>query len=163
MNLNKAISSLNFKQLSTLFWLCISYPLYVIPSYTATRKTVAICNKEFGKKHHKNGKANAFRHALWNALIIIKNIHWGRSPLRAAAWAKKVTDWHEDFSPNVPLAKAMDLHNNRIGRDYAQHHPKVSTSQMTKLIMVLIPLSRKLNTIHELDHFLDHLVYIEDD
>ena len=33
------------------------------------------------------------------------------------SWTKEITDWHEDFSPNKELARAMDLHNNFIGRE----------------------------------------------
>lgn len=163
MNLLVGIKKMNWSRLGSLLRLCLSHPLYVIPSYTATRKTVAVCDTEFGNKHHQNGKANAFRHALWNALIILKSIRWGAAPLRAAAWAKKLTDWHEEFSPNTPLAEAMDLHNNRIGRDYALTYPKVSELQMIQLIFALIPLSRKHPAIASLTHFPNQLAHIEDD
>lgn len=33
------------------------------------------------------------------------------------AWSKKITDLHERLSPNNDLAKAMDLHNNNVGRE----------------------------------------------
>ena len=162
MNLAKIIATLNFKKLFSLFGLCITRPLYIIPSYTATKQCVTICDTHFGKTHHKNGKANAFRHALWNALIMHNNMRWGRSVVKAAAWAKKITDWHEEFSPNAPLERAMDLHNNHIGRTFVQKYADASQAQITQGLMELLPLSRKLNTEEELAQFKDQLVYIED-
>ncbi len=33
------------------------------------------------------------------------------------SWSKKITDLHERLAPNEDLAKMMDLHNNKIGRE----------------------------------------------
>ena len=41
---------------------------------------------------------------------------------KVISWTKEITDWHEDFSPNLALARAMDLHNNYIGRELFQNH-----------------------------------------
>ncbi len=32
--------------------------------------------------------------------------------------AEKITQMHEDLFPNEPLQRKMDLHNNKVGRDY---------------------------------------------
>ncbi|MFC4633648.1 DUF6973 domain-containing protein [Dokdonia ponticola] len=153
---------MDFKQLWSLAGLCLRHPLFVFPTYVATRKTIKICDQKFGKAHHKNGRANAFRHALWNALIIHKCNRWG-SIDKTTAWAKRITDWHEDFSVNAALARAMDLHNNQIGRTFARKHRDSSESQLVQLVMVLIPLSRKHTTIQQMQEHPDTLTHIEDD
>lgn len=162
MNLVARIRKMNWSKLGNLALLCLRHPLYIIPSYRATRKTVAVCDENFGSEHHKNGRANAFRHALWNALIIQYCKKWFPSAMRAKAWAKRFTDWHEDFSPNSELARAMDYHNNRVGREFAMQHLDVGTRQLVQLIMVLVPLSRKHTTINTISLDLKTLAYIED-
>ncbi len=153
---------MDFKQLWSLAGFCLRYPLFMIPTYVATRKTIAVCDEKFGKAHHKNGRANAFRHALWNVLIIHKCKRWA-SITKATAWAKRITDWHEDFSINPELARAMDLHNNHIGRTFAQQHADASQSQLIQLVMVMIPLSRKHTTVQQMQEKPNTLTHIEDD
>jgi len=53
-----------------------------------------------------NGRGNAFKHALWSALLSAEIDE------RAA---KRITDGHEDWPGNPANEKAMDLHNNKIG------------------------------------------------
>lgn len=162
MQIVKAIKSMDFKQLWSLLWLCVRYPLHVLPTIKATRKTVAICDAEFGKAHHKNGRANAFRHALWNALIVHYSLRWHNRPMRALAWSKTFTDWHEDFSPNRDLARIMDLHNNRVGRKFVVQHLDASENQLIQLVKTMIPLSRKHSTVEEIEHETSVLIHIED-
>lgn len=163
MKLAKAIHAMDFSKLWQLLCLCLRHPLYAWPSVKATRKTVAICNEEFGKAHHKNGRENAFRHALWNALLIHYCRKWYPSDSRAKAWAKKITDWHERFSVNGDLAKAMDIHNNRVGREFVMNHLEASIAQLRRLMKGLIPLSRKRTSIQEMTATPTQLVHIEDD
>ncbi|MEP0266771.1 hypothetical protein [Dokdonia sp.] len=153
---------MDFKQLWSLAGFCLRYPLFMIPTYIATRKTVAVCDQKFGKAHHKNGRANAFRHALWNVFIIHKCKRWA-SIKKATAWAKRITDWHEDFSINPELARAMDLHNNHIGRTFAQQHADASESQLIQLVMVMLPLSQKHTTVQQMQENPNTLTHIEDD
>lgn len=54
-----------------------------------------------------NGPRDAFRHAIWNCLMA-KSIGKGQ--------AKTVADTHEEFGKNHPNEKAMDDHNNAVGR-----------------------------------------------
>src|SRR5690606_9709882 len=111
----RIIKELDFKQLFGLFWLFLQNPLFAIPTVFATKECMEIAYKEYGSKHHLSNPANAFRHALWVILIIRKCLKWSNNEEKAKAWAKKFTDWHEDFSPNQALEKAMDLHNNAMG------------------------------------------------
>lgn len=59
-----------------------------------------------------NGNGDAFRHALWNALMTKKI---------GAAMAKRWGDAHEEGAnpPSPPLEKEMDLFNNEVGRGIA--------------------------------------------
>lgn len=154
---------MDFSTLWRLLVLCIRHPLYIVPTIKATRKTVVVCDEEFGRAHHKNGRANAFRHALWNALIVHHCIKWYPKTMRAQAWAKRITDWHEDFSPNSELARAMDYHNNRVGRTFVTQHLDAGEAQLIQLVMKMIPHSRKLTTIEEMRLEPTILVHITDD
>src|SRR5690606_22157464 len=82
---------------------------------------VCISTAHYGKLHHKNGPANAFRHALWN-FMIVRACRRYSGEQRALSWAGKITHWHEDSFPNGKLARAMDLHNNAVGRDLLGEH-----------------------------------------
>lgn len=58
-----------------------------------------------------NGKGDAYRHTLWNAI--------GAAKL-GANFMEQLANAHEVPDPgktNNPVEKAMDLHNNQIGRD----------------------------------------------
>lgn len=93
-----------------------------------------ICNKEYGKTHYKNNKANAFRHALWNILIIKKCNHYNNNIKKCIAWTKTITDWHETFSVNKDLERKMDIHNNEVGRNF---YPKIRDFTLDEVIHFL--------------------------
>ncbi len=66
---------------------------------------------------------------------------------KAEAWAKELTDWHEDFSPNRDLARVMDLHNNQTGRLlYREKFGKkpVKNEQITQALLPLLKDAKKL-------------------
>jgi len=115
MILNR-LKSMEFKELFSVLKIFIRRPRYIYPTYRATSKTMQICEKLYPQKHQKNGRENAFRHALWNYLIckfcfpISGNLNTVRT------WSDQFTQLHEKLSPNKELAKAMDLHNNRVGQ-----------------------------------------------
>ena len=83
----------------------------------ATYKTLRIAEREFPKIHNLHNKANAFRHALWNILIAKQAFRISSNTDEVLVWTKRITDWHEDFSPNEIMARKMDLHNNAVGRN----------------------------------------------
>ncbi|NAS31761.1 hypothetical protein GTQ40_12310 [Flavobacteriaceae bacterium R38] len=153
---------MNFKQLWSLTVLCLSHLLFVIPTYRATHKTIKVCDQKFKGVHHKNGQANAFRHALWNIFIIYKCKQWS-SVGKATAWAKRITDWHEDFLLNAPLERAMDLHNNKIGRNFFIKHQDANEEQLIQLLIALLPLSRKIHAVKQIQNHPDTLIHLEDD
>lgn len=162
MNVWAVVKSMDFKQLWSLFWLSARHPRFVIPTIRGTRKTVAICNKHYGKKQHLNGPENAFRHALWNMLIVHLSVQRGLPLQRSLAWAKRFTDWHEDFSPNAPLERAMDLHNNRVGRNLITSLCGQDEEQLVAQLLEMVPLSRKHILIDLITQEKDNLVHIEE-
>ncbi len=161
MNVWAVVKSMDFKQLWSLFWLSARHLRFVIPTIRGTRKTIAICNKHYGKKHHLNGPENAFRHALWNMLIVHLSVRRGLPLQRSLAWAKRFTDWHEDFSPNAPLERAMDLHNNRVGRDLITNLCGQEEEQLVAKLLEMVPLSRKRTTLKEIKRCDTILVHLE--
>ncbi len=113
-----AIRGLSIPSLFSLLVIAIQNPFKIYPTLVATQETIAISFQQYGHAQGKNGKANAFRHALWNILIgkaIYKKTGDMQTSIR---WAEKITDLHEYLFPNVSLEKHMDLHNNRVGRNY---------------------------------------------
>lgn len=149
MNIRAVLKSMDFRQLWSLFWLCARNLRFVIPTIKGTRKTVAVCDELYGNKHHKNGPENAFRHALWNTLIVQRCLTNGRPLEQSLDWAKTITDWHEDFSPNVDLAREMDLHNNRVGRDLIAEFPDESEDFLVGQLLKMVPLSRYVLSVAE--------------
>ncbi|ORX92093.1 hypothetical protein K493DRAFT_142377, partial [Basidiobolus meristosporus CBS 931.73] len=65
-------------------------------------------DKTFPVGSDVNGKADAFRHCYWSALMTISI---GESQ------AKEVGDAHEVFGQNSAAASSMDLFNNARGRE----------------------------------------------
>lgn len=113
---------LNLRKLSVRnLWLLIkkalAHPLFAVLTFWATLKTYKIAEKNYPRTHGTNGKGNAFRHALWNCLILMYCCKIS-SPQKSLQWTKEITDLHEELFPNEPLLKKMDLHNNQVGRDY---------------------------------------------
>lgn len=158
------LRDLNGRKMKGAARLFTRHPLLFCTAIPATHRCISICNKLFGKAHHKNNKTNAFRHALWNMLLmsyasgIVKTIE------EAAKWAEVLTCWHEDeFSPNLPLPRAMDLHNNRIGRElFAREFKNQSpdTEQITQALLPLLDQAVKISSTADLKTLNDHLVYI---
>ena len=112
----KAILLLDFKRLTRLLGLLLRHPLFAFLTLIATLRTFKITNKKFPETHHKNGRGNAFRHALWSCLIMMYCCKIS-SPQKSLKWCKQITDLHEELFVNEKIVRAMDLHNNQIGMD----------------------------------------------
>lgn len=130
--LKKLSVSFTWKMFRTL----ISKPLLLIPTVWATIESVLFSEINFLESHSGRGVANAFRHAAWN-LLIAKNCMVFTSKRKAVAWAKYITDLHEEVFPNEPFDHQMDLHNNRIGREIFQEliSQKKSKKEMIAALM----------------------------
>lgn len=153
------ISKMNFRQLWVLIKVLVTRPLFIIPTYKATRETIRICNQRFGKAHHKDTRANAFRHALWNFLICEKCNKVSMSEENAVYWSEKVTNLHELLSPNRKIASKMDLHNNFIGRDLYLRQPEADIiASLEKMMKEAL----KVYSAEEIEKAGKKLVYLED-
>lgn len=162
MSFWKIIKGLNFKQLSSLVGWFFKHPLYMMATIQATLQTFQISQSEFPGIHGKHNKANAFRHALWNVLIAKSCARFSRSQESILNWTKKITDWHEEFSPNEKLAEAMDYHNNRIGRDKYVEFGDQSVRNTTQLMLSELDHAAKIKDVQDMKKYSRQLVYIED-
>lgn len=160
MAIVKRIASLEVKELVGLCIVFLKQPFYLLPTYKATNRTVAICNRLYKKLHHEDNRTNAFRHALWNFLICQYCLPAAKSPEAAMSWSEKITDLHEVLSPNDKLAKLMDLHNNRIGRELFYN----SLTSNLEIVTVLQQKTReavKVESQAEIEKAANNLVFIE--
>lgn len=138
-------------------------PLLIYPTLRATKRTIEICDLLYQKVHHKNGKANAFRHGLWNLLICQNTFKIIKNKDKSILWAQKITDLHEKLAPNNSLETAMDLHNNKIGR--AIFYTMVDNSER-ETITFLQETTKNAKKVVEINAMLDHkndLVYLSED
>ncbi len=72
-----------------------------------------------------NGEGDAFRHALWSALM---TQHGG------IAKAHDFGNAHEEDPGQPAIEKEMDLQNNRVGREIALSNPNSTPAQLEDLI-----------------------------
>ncbi|WP_224488337.1 DUF6973 domain-containing protein [Robertkochia flava] len=162
----KLLKILQWKQFKGVSGFFFRHPLLFLSAITATGQCLLICDRMFGKSHHKNNKANAFRHALWNMMLMRNAFVVEKNSEKVRSWVKSLTDWHETFSPNPPLARSMDLHNNAAGRQlYLQNFDRngVKNSQLTQALLPLLKTARKINSTEELHRFPGELIYIKDE
>lgn len=80
----------------------------------ARKITAEYIDDVYGAQNDRdNTQVNAYRHAMWNAIMTDK---------MGAEKAKKFADAHEQFPDNPYASKQMDLHNNALGRKIAQDY-----------------------------------------
>lgn len=77
-------------------------------------------------------------------------------------WAKLITDWHEEFSPNELIAKEMDYHNNRIGREVFRKDPTMSDVATIEFFKELATNSEKIIEVETISHHLHQFVHLVD-
>lgn len=157
----KIIKSLDFKQLCTLFQWFLKHPLFMFATAKATFSTVRIAQKEFPDIHDQHNKANAFRHALWNLLIAKESAKFSSDLEAILNWTKRITDWHEEFSPNKEMARLMDLHNNKIGRDKFLECKEKSKNQIVNLLKNELLNAVQIQYKTEFKNFENQFVYLE--
>ena len=161
MSFWKIIKGLNYRQLVSLTGWFLKHPLYMISTIEATLATFRISQQEFPNIHGKHNKANAFRHSLWNILIAKKCARFSSDLETVIDWTKSITDWHEEFSPNEPLAKAMDLHNNVFGRNFYQQNRNLNNAHIVSKLKEELHGSILINSIEEITD-VTKMVYLED-
>ncbi|WP_298542405.1 hypothetical protein [uncultured Aquimarina sp.] len=162
MKIRNIIRRFSFRQLFRLSGLLLQNPLYIIPTLRATKMTMTICDSLYGNTHHNNGKANAFRHALWNVLICQKTYIQSKNEKKSIIWAEKITDLHEKLAPNKAIAEAMDLHNNRLGRMYFKTLKTASEEETVAFLKEKTTNANLIKDIREIKEFRDDLIYLSD-
>ena len=163
MSFWKLIKGIRFKQLISLFRFSLKHPLLMFATIKATSHTMKIVQEKFPNIHGKDNKANAFRHAFWNYLIAVKCWKSERNITKVISWTKEITDWHEDFSPNKPLARAMDLQNNCIGRELFQNHRSKTEKEVIKVLELKLIDAIQVDLCKEIEKHPTNLVFINQD
>jgi hypothetical protein len=160
VNLFAILKRVDFKNILKVLGIGLSRPHFIWPTLKATKDCIAISTKNYGKLHHKNGPANAFRHAFWNYLIAKRCFKWQENEEVVLAWAKKVTDWHEASFPNNKLPEAMDLHNNEVGRFIFEQNREKSEQKVIALIKQMTLESTKIDENSTLSDHKNRMVHI---
>ncbi|WP_100802637.1 hypothetical protein [Ulvibacter sp. MAR_2010_11] len=140
----------------------MSRPLLILPTLRATKETMKICDERFGMAHHKNNRANAFRHALWNYTICEKTLKFVKTDEKALIWAEKVTKLYEKVTKNDVLAQAMDLHNNEIGRMLFLNEKTSKIDDFLSFLTEMMKKAVKIIKIEETNMYTKQLVYISE-
>ncbi|QNJ97417.1 hypothetical protein ALE3EI_0842 [Constantimarinum furrinae] len=147
-------------QLVQFGFIFLKKPLLIIPTLKATKQTFSICNRLYGKAHHRGNKANAFRHALWNVLICQKTLKITKNDEKSEFWAKKVTDLYEKVTKNDPLDQAMDLHNNNIGRVVFRSKTFKNDTEIINFLQNMAENAQKVSKMNEIEDSEENLIYI---
>lgn len=162
MRIWRLIRNLNIGQFLRLARLCIQNLNKIRPTWAATNMSVSLADKYFGKLHRKNTAGNAFRHALWNYLIAKRCLGSEKELEEILDWTEEITAMHEDLFPNDPLARAMDLHNNKVGRYIFQKNSDRLEEDMIRVILKLSGQSVMISSTEELKHLSeDQMAHIE--
>jgi len=160
VNLFAILKRVDFKNILKVIFIGLSRPHFIWPTIKATKDCISISTMNYGKLHHKNGPANAFRHAFWNYLIAKRCFQWQKNEETVLAWAKKVTDWHEDSFPNKELPKEMDLHNNEVGRFIFEQNTDKSEQEVIELLKQMTLESIKIDDSSLLSEYKNRMVHI---
>ena len=160
MNLYKVIIGLSYRQIMRLSWVMMLNPLCILPTLRATQRTIRICNKNYGKEHHGNGVANAYRHALWNMLLCYQVFLVTKNKERAMKWAKTITDLYEKIAPNAPIENAMDLHNNKTGRILFKSITQYTEEEILIVLENEVERAKGVTTIIAMKDHENQLVYL---
>lgn len=162
MNIWKGIKQLSIGQLFRLAWLFAGRPLLIGPTLRATKRTIHICDTLYGRAHHKNGKANAFRHALWNILICRNCQKRTKSDKKSIIWTEKLTALYEKVAKNDVLDEQMDLHNNARGVVWFQENLFENEEEIINFIQKKLKSAQKVTKIEEIADLEDRLIYISE-
>lgn len=158
----QTLNKLSLKEVGGLIRLSFGNPLFLFPTVIATQRCIVLCTNYYGRDHHLHNKANAFRHSLWNLLIARKCYSWRKNLNKVLAWTERITEWHEDFGVNDPLARAMDLHNNEIGRNVFKATRKFSEEEHVTSLHHMLTHAVKIQSLDDLLQCKGKLVYISE-
>lgn len=154
----------NSSELRVLLCYPFQIPGYVCATYDAKHleRSYYHCAQNGG-----DDQRDAMRHSLWNALIAQQCIFMSRNA--RINFAERITNAHEAGTKNGDsdrISSAMDLHNNRIGRDLYMnnsyglwkfvHNPTMDTLarkayQMSQTELVVVDTKDADTAIKEID------------
>jgi len=163
VNFWKRFTQLNFQQLYSFLLLFLSHPLLIIPVFKATKKTIEVCNSLYGNKHQGNGKANGFRHALWNVLICINCFKIVRNKQKAVFFTQKLTDLYEKVTQNEILDRTMDLHNNTVGRICFLNFLDENEEKNIHFLQNMVENALKCSNIEQIKKAENRMVYLSEE
>lgn len=159
----KVIKNLSMSMSWRMFSALFSKPLLLFPTIFGTIESVLYSEVNFQESHSGQGVANAFRHAAWN-LLIAKNCSFITTNQKAIEWSKFITDLHEECFPNEAFDRAMDLHNNKIGRDVFRALIENGVNSKRKMINYLIEKTKTavgLDDEKKFSNHTDEMVYLK--
>ncbi len=158
----RLLRRLDFTKLWKLTGFAVKRPIAMIKTFKATKQCLKLCDDAFGKSHHLHNRANAVRHALWNFLIA-KKVAGSKDNIDSAlAWAEKITDWHEEFSVNLHTENAMDLHNNKVGRNLFVTLPAKTATDMLDYLQELSSSALQVTNAKDINPSETRLVFISE-
>lgn len=163
MTIWDVLKNLKYNRLKRLFFLALRYPIMIYPTLKATAISYRKSKRLFPTSHGKKGKANAFRHSLWNVLICIECYKWRKNEQRIIAWAKIITDKHEELSPNLEIDRIMDMHNNRIGRELYELYKFKNIEEIIPVLYNRLEFAEKILNVEDVSKFKNEMVYISDE
>ncbi|WP_299671737.1 hypothetical protein [uncultured Polaribacter sp.] len=161
MNFWNILKGLKYDQIASLSVWFVKHPIFMFATIRATFLTMKIAQKEFPYIHGEHNKANAFRHALWNLLIANQSIKFSTKIDAVLNWTKKITDWHEEFSPNERMAELMDLHNNAFGRKKFREWGAKSRNEFVILLKSELSNAVLVRKESDLKNLENNLIYLE--
>ncbi|MEM7086688.1 MAG: hypothetical protein AAF489_10930 [Bacteroidota bacterium] len=162
MNIWKRIKQLSIGQLFKLGFVFAKRPLLIGPTLRATKRTMHICYTLYGGAHHKNGKANAFRHALWNILICQNCQKKTKNDKKSIIWTEKITILYEKVTKNEILDQHMDLHNNELGIKWFRANLFANEAEIISFIQKKLENAQKVAKIEEIENLENTLIYISE-
>ncbi len=154
------IRKLSIRQFFKLSLLFLRHPLLLFPSIRATKKAIVLSNTYYPGKHSKSNKGNAFRHAVWNALLCAYTFKKTKNKQKSVFWAQTVTDLYEKVTQNNKLDEQMDLQNNAVGRLYFLNYADKDEVEMVNFILKKSKVAEKISTENDIKKYPANMVYI---
>ena len=98
-----------------------------------------------------------------NKTVLITGASRGIGEATARDFARRGADLILTYNRDEAAARAMDLHNNEVGRTFVMQHLDKKEDLLIQEILKMLPLSRKRNTLKEITTQSTILVHLEDD
>ncbi|MEU4562195.1 hypothetical protein AB0F72_27745 [Actinoplanes sp. NPDC023936] len=111
-------------------------PIRAMRVAVISRDAARECTRRFGGDGFYDGYPDAFRHTYWNARLTQR---FGE------AWTEQFTTAHERVPAADPVTVAMDLHNNKVGRQIGATHRTAARSALASAVEAAV---RGGQTVH---------------